>query len=368
MCYNATLLLEYAIGKEVTMRTEMTESRISNTHERNTMKGTVTRKTHGIYTVTTDDGQYLCRISNKLRKELVYPIASNRSLRRRVVTVEEIKKVDPVAIGDDVMFKLGEDGVNGMIQEILPRKNYMSRLGSGRKPIEQVIVSNIDQAIIIASATYPKTNMFTIDRYLADAEMSKIPSVILVTKVDLVDREKIEKEFCIYKDIGYPVVFTSSIDEVGIDDAKDILMDKRSVLLGRSGVGKSSLLNAIQPELGLKVREVHNKTGEGMHTTTHLEMYSLDMGGEIVDTPGMREFGLWRCTEMDWADLFPEMRSLVDKCRFGESCRHVSEPGCAVIEAVSDGRIAVSRYESYCKLAETSEELLKSLREGRKPR
>ena len=225
------------------MTTETTQSGALKTHERNTMKGTVTRKTHGIYTVTADGGQYLCRISNKLRKELVYPIASNRSLRRRVVSVEDIKKVDPVAIGDDVEFKLGDDGVNGMIREILPRRNYMSRLGSGRKPIEQVIVANVDQAIVIASATYPKTNTFTIDRYLADAEMSKIPSVIIVTKTDLVDSDETKAEFAIYEDIGYSVVFTSSVDEVGIEDAKEELKGKRSVLLGRSGVGKSSLLN-----------------------------------------------------------------------------------------------------------------------------
>lgn len=348
------------------MTTETTQSGTSKMQERNTMKGIVTRKTHGIYTVTADDGQYLCRISNKLRKELVYPIASNRSLRRRVVSVEDIKKVDPVAIGDDVEFKLGDDGVNGMIREILPRRNYMSRLGSGRKPIEQVIVANVDQAIVIASATYPKTNTFTIDRYLADAEMSKIPSVIIVTKTDLVNSDETKAEFAIYEDIGYSVVFTSSVDEVGIEDAKEELKGKRSVLLGRSGVGKSSLLNTIQPELGLKVREVHNKTGEGMHTTTHLEMYPLDIGGEIVDTPGMREFGLWRGTQMDWAELFPEMRSLIGKCRFGLACRHLSEPGCMVTEAVSEGRIAGTRYDSYRKLAETSEEALKNLREGRK--
>jgi ribosome biogenesis GTPase / thiamine phosphate phosphatase len=330
------------------------------------MIGIISRKTHGIYTVKNDDGEYLCRISNKLRKELVYPIASNKSLRRRVIEVKSIKKIDPVAIGDEVKFKLGTDEERGMIEEILPRRNSMSRLGAGRKPIEQVIVANIDQAVIVASATYPKTNLFTIDRYLADAEVSEITAVILVTKVDLVSIEDIKAEFAVYEKIGYKVVYTSSVDEVGIDDAREMLKDKRSVLLGMSGVGKSSLLNVIQPELGLRVREVHNKTGEGMHTTTHLEMFELDFGGEIVDTPGMREFGVWRGREMDWATLFPEMRPFLKDCKFGKGCRHLTEPGCAITEAVSDGRIAISRYRSYCRLANNSETTVKNIREGKK--
>ncbi|HOO97342.1 MAG TPA: ribosome small subunit-dependent GTPase A [Caldisericia bacterium] len=331
---------------------------MNNKHE-NTNQGLVTRKTHGIYTVKTNGTDYLCRISNKLRKELIYPKESNESLRRRVVAVRDISVVDPIAVGDFVEFKVAKEDGKGVIDQVLPRRNSMSRLGAGRKPVEQVIVANIDQALVVASSAFPKTHFFTIDRYLADATVSDIPAVIVVTKVDLCELADVRNEFKLYEDIGYRVIYTSSNENIGVDEVKELLLGKTSVMLGMSGVGKSSLLNAIEPGLGIKVREVHQKTGEGMHTTTHLEMHFLESGGGIIDTPGMREFGVWRAKKMDMANLFVEMRPYITNCQFGNSCSHLTEPGCGLLEAVSAGKVSESRYESFKKLTIGTEPVAK---------
>jgi ribosome biogenesis GTPase / thiamine phosphate phosphatase len=320
-----------------------------------TMQGTVVRKSQGFYDVEVDGQTLQCALSNKLRKQLVFPIADPGSIRRRVMAVEEIRAVDPVAIGDVIRFVDAGDGT-GLINEVLPRQNKLVRRAAGPKPLEQVIVANVDQVIAVFAATFPDPKWELLDRYLAAAESQELPAIICITKIDLADSAALADEVNAYERIGYPVVRTSARSGVGIGELREILRGRVSVLMGKSGVGKTSLLNAVQPELGLRVNAVSQITGKGKHTTTHLEMFGLEGGGRIVDTPGMREFALWGVGDADLAETFPEMRPFLGQCRFGIGCQHEQEPGCAIKAAVQRGTISRRRYESYLRLKAGREE------------
>jgi ribosome biogenesis GTPase len=311
--------------------------------------GTVFKKSLGHYGIHVDGRVVTCSISNKLRKQLVYPIADPASIRPHVVAVVDIREVDPIAIGDVVRFVDAGDG-SGMITEVLPRKNKLARYATGPKPLEQVIVANVDQIVTVLAAAQPAPNWRMLDRYLATAEAANIPARICITKMDLAEEQRLMEMVRIYQDIGYPVLLTSARSGRGVDEFKQTLKDRVSVFVGMSGVGKTSLLNAMQPGLGLRVKEVSSATGKGKHATSHLEMFALDCGGGIVDTPGMKLFGLWRIDEIDLASLFVEMHAYVGRCRFGIDCSHDHEPGCAIKQAVEAGRITVQRYESYLRM------------------
>jgi len=314
-----------------------------------TAHGTVYRKSRGTYFVRVREKVVVCTISSKLRKVLVYPIADASSVRQRVVDVERIHATDPVAIGDEV--GIVEDGTGGgMIKDILPRSNEFRRKVSGSRSSEQVLVANVDQVVPVFSVAKPKPKWGMLDRYLVNAEAAGVPALVCITKMDLAHDDRLTEAIRIYEGIGYPVVTTSVTIPSGIDDVAGALKDKTSVLVGKSGVGKTTLLNAIQRDLGLKVREVSDSTGKGKHTTSHLEMFPLDIGGAIIDTPGTREFGLLDLSEGNLTDLFPEMRPFVGQCRFGMNCLHKSEPGCAIKEAVEAGQIAYHRHQSYLKI------------------
>jgi ribosome biogenesis GTPase len=313
--------------------------------------GIVTRKALGRYAVVSGGETWDCGISSKLLKELVFPIADPSSLPKRVVAVKGIKSVDPVAVGDEVEFTEGDDGT-GMIMRVLPRRTKLSRLAAGPKPVEQVIVANIDQVVIVVAAAKPKPKWNLLDRYLVNAEASSVPALVCITKMDLVDETRFRRDVGVYLDLGYRLIFTSAIMGTGIEEMRDALKDRASVLAGISGVGKTTLINTLQPGLGLRVREVSKSTGKGMHATTWLEMFDLDLGGRIIDTPGMREFGLWNVPDEDLPVLFPEMRPYVGRCRFGLSCSHTHEPGCAIKEAVEEGEILERRYRSYLNIRE----------------
>jgi ribosome biogenesis GTPase / thiamine phosphate phosphatase len=315
-------------------------------------QGVVYMKTLGHYLVSDGEQEITCAISPRLRKKLIYPTAAPSSLRHAVREVADIDAVDPVAIGDQVHFVDTQDG-SGLIVEVLPRRNRLARLAAGRKPLEQVIVANLDYVVPVFAAAQPEPKWNLLDRYLASAESLGLDSLVCITKIDLSDNGwDFRAEVDTYRRAGYPVILTSAVTGEGIDELKSALRGRVSVLTGKSGVGKTSLLNALQPGLGLSVSEVSRATNKGRHTTSNLAMYPLEHGGFIVDTPGMREFGLWEVEDEDLAQFFPEMRKYIARCRFGLDCGHDQEPGCAIRAAVQRGEVSTRRYKSMLKLNE----------------
>jgi ribosome biogenesis GTPase len=242
----------------------------------------------------------------------------------------------------------------GLIVEILPRRTRLSRAMPvpGQRVFEQVIVSNADQVVTVFAAANPTPKWGLLDRYLVTAEAAGLPSLIVITKTDLsAQNPEFEADLETYRHIGYTILAISSVTGEGIPELKQALRGRMSVLVGKSGVGKTSLLNALQPGLGLRVKAVgQGDVGKGRHTTSYLQMFELDFGGRLVDTPGMREFGLWNIAPNELAELFPEMAAHVGKCRFGLSCQHNNEPGCAFRKAVVAGEISPYRYKSYLNL------------------
>jgi len=245
-----------------------------------------------------------------------------------------------------------------MILDVLPRQNYLARGSAKPNPrahsFEQVIAANLDQIIPVFAAANPRPKWHMLDRILVAAEAHQIPSTILITKYDLVKGRKSEEELQLainrYKKIGYPVIVTSAKDKLGLEVLGNTLDQKTSLLVGKSGVGKSSLMNMIEPGLDLKVQSVNSSTAKGRHTTSHLEMYPLAKGGNIIDTPGTREFGIWGLDPCCLSDCFPEMRPFIGQCKFGLSCQHDEEPGCAIRKAVVNGTISPFRYKSYLRM------------------
>ncbi len=324
-------------------------SRIDVDPSGNTNQGIVFKKSQGIYFVHSDGRDISCAISNQLRKQLVYPIAAPTSIRPHVTAVKEIEQVDPVAIGDRVEFVPDGYGA-GLIMQVLPRRNKWVRRAAGFQPLEQIIVANLDQVVAVMAAADPAPKWELLDRYLVAAEAAELPAIVMLTKMDLADREEMHGELENYRRLGYRVILSSVVTGEGMAEVKASLASRLSVFIGKSGVGKSSLLNALQPGLGLRVKEISASTGKGKHTTTHLEMFDLEWGGRVVDTPGMREFGFWQIEPGELAGLFPEMRPYLGACRFSSNCSHTHEPGCAVQAAVADGKIWQRRYSSYLRL------------------
>lgn len=294
--------------------------------------GFVTKKSTNSYLIKAGAESLPCTLSTRLKREA---------------------QGDLVALGDFVRWNEAHQ-----IIEVLPRRNRFSRRAAvpmpGAYAHEQVIAANVDQVIPVFAAANPKPAWHLLDRYLVSAEAAQIPALVVVTKMDLVagrpEAAEIEAIAAEYRQIGYKVLLTSAENGLGLDDLRAALRGCLSVFVGKSGVGKSSLLNAIEPGLGLRVQQTSQVTGKGRHTTTHLEMFALQCGGSIVDTPGIREFGLWDVENDDLALFFPEMRPFVGACRFGLDCQHDQEPGCAVRRAVSAGQVSPYRYQSYLKL------------------
>ena len=311
--------------------------------------GVVYRKTKGRYDVHLCDALIHCTLSAKLWKD--FELSSGR------VQDVDRKHHDPIAVGDRVAFIPVDDGA-GLIVEILPRRNALVRTSArpmhGAHAFEQVIAANLGQVVPVFAATNPEPKWRMLDRLLVAAESGGIPSLVVVTKIDLLRGQSTEKDLLVvverYRQIGYPVVLVSAQTGEGLDDLRQTLAGKTSVLAGKSGVGKSTLLNALDPHLDLAAHSVNPKTGKGRHTTSHLEMYPLTFGGAVIDTPGTREFGIWDLQPERLADCFPEMRSLLGRCQFGLSCTHDDEPGCAIRQAVMAGAVSPHRYQSYLRL------------------
>ena len=259
---------------------------------------------------------------------------------------------DPIAVGDEVIATR-LDNEEGVIEEILPRRTKFSRRYPGKRDaIEQIVVANADQVITVLSTRLPDLNLRFLDRFLILAEVGEMDAVVCLNKIDLIDsaeRQKLRSILSAYEQLGYPVLFTSINQPQTIGAFRDMLRDKFSVIVGASGVGKSSLLNAVQPGLGLRVGEVGLKTRKGRHTTTLVELFSLECGGEVADTPGIREVGFWGVDTENLDLYFTEMESYLGKCKYTD-CVHLSEPGCAITQAVDTGEISNLRYRSYVAL------------------
>jgi ribosome biogenesis GTPase len=300
------------------------------------MQGTVTKSTGSWYWVRTLDGElYECRIKGKFR-------------------IKGIKSTNPVAVGDVVDFKIEPNKNTGVIHKIYNRKNYIIRKSVNLSKQTHIIAANIDIAFLIVTLQSPKTYTAFIDRFLATAEAYHIKAVLLFNKVDIYDEELcIEMEILkdIYQEIGYTCIEISAKEKTNLTAVKELMKDKISLFTGHSGVGKSTLINVIEPTLNLKTKPVSDIHKQGLHTTTFAEMHPLSFGGFIIDTPGIKGFGVVDFTKEEVGDYFPEIFALKDKCKFN-NCLHVNEPQCAVIEAVEREEITTSRYYNYLQLLE----------------
>lgn len=255
---------------------------------------------------------------------------------------------DAAAVGDRVTVRILDDG-SAIIDDVHERARVLSRRAPGRRDIEQILVANPDQAVIVFACADPDPNFRMLDRFLVVCERESIPVIICANKIDLVTRASAREHFGLYKDLGYSVMYTSAVTRRGVWSLRRRLKRKVSVFAGPSGVGKSSLLNAIQPGLGLHTQEVQEGTGKGKHTTVVPELIPLKVGGYVADTPGLKALALWDIEPEELDAYFPEMRERVAECTFSD-CTHMHEPGCAVVAAVERGDIAAERYDSYVRI------------------
>jgi len=303
------------------------------------LTGTVFKAQSGFFSVQTPAGSMVCQIKGRLRKE-------------------RLDTRDIVTVGDQVVVEPAGDGT-GVIAEVLPRTSVLSRRApipypGYRGELEHVIVANPDQAVFVFAAAEPAPHLRMLDRLLVAAEASHLPALICVNKIDLVPLEAAQAVFKLYSDIGYEILYTSAKTGFGIEELRRRLIGKLSVLAGPSGVGKSSLLNAIQPGLGLYSREVSRATTKGRHTTVVPELLHLEGGGYVADTPGLRGMALWDIEPEELDAYFRDIRPHVADCEFSD-CTHRHEPGCAVRAAVERGLIHPARYQSYVRLREETE-------------
>jgi ribosome biogenesis GTPase len=305
------------------------------------MKALVYKSTGSWYTVKDDAGR-------------VY-----HARMKGVFKIDEITSTNPVAVGDEVEMEVENEAENSVIiTEILPRRNYVNRQSPRQKHQHHIIAANIDQSVMIATLREPRTSQGFIDRFLVACEMYHVPAIIVFNKADLhrkKEEEKYEEMKQMYESIGYKTFLISVEKNTGIEEVKALLKNKITLFSGHSGVGKSSFINIICPQLELKTQDVSGWSGKGLHTTTFAEMYDLPEGGKIIDTPGMREFGLVDLTRQELSHYFPEMRERLNNCQFN-NCLHINEPGCAVKKALEEEEIYLERYISYCNILDSIEE------------
>lgn len=302
------------------------------------MKGLVIKSTGSWYDVRQDDGVIVpCRLRGQFR-------------------IKGIKNTNPVVVGDRVEFVLEQDQ-NGYITAIEPRKNYIDRKSTKLSKISHLIASNIDKAFLVITLKEPRTSLGFVDRFLVTAEGFRIPVCLVFNKIDLYSLEElheVEEWERIYQSVGYETLRTSVVTGEGIETLAGMMLDKIALFSGHSGVGKSALVNCIDPSLQAKIGEISDYHSKGKHTTTFAQMYQLSNGGFIIDTPGLKEFGLIQYSKEEIRDYFPEIRQYNNSCRF-DNCLHVHEPNCAVIKAVEAGEIPASRYANYLALLQDSD-------------
>ena len=301
------------------------------------MQGVVIKSTGSWYIVKTDDGELLnCRIRGKFR-------------------MQDIKSTNPIVVGDRV--KLSQEEKSFLIDELFDRKNIIVRKSVNLSKQTHILASNIDQAILVVTMLSPQTSTGFIDRFLVSAQAYGVDVVILFNKTDLYDKATLallEERRSIYEKIGYRCLSKSSLND-DLSDIKELMKAKVNVISGHSGVGKSTLLNSIQPNLNITTQEISEQHQQGQHTTTFSEMHELDFGASIIDTPGVRGFGLIEMNKYELGDYFVEFFKLKSDCKFN-NCLHINEPKCAVKLALENGEIAPSRYKNYLNMLEQDEE------------
>ena len=303
------------------------------------MQGLIIKSTGSWYRVLAQNSEEIdCRIRGKFR-------------------IKGITTTNPFAVGDLVDLEMEPDLLTGVITKLHNRKNYIIRKSVNLSKQGQIIAANLDQAFLIVTLASPRTSLGFIDRFLVTAEAYHIPAILIFNKLDLFSEDGLEilTEYqSIYENIGYPCYSVSALQKTHIDKISDLLKDKVTLFSGHSGVGKSTLINALLPGSEIKTGEISDWSDKGKHTTTFAEMFSLPFGGYLIDTPGIRELGVIDIEKAELGQLFPEMRKRMGDCRF-HNCRHINEPGCAVLAAVADDEISASRYDSYLSIYHLNE-------------
>ena len=309
-------------------------------------KGIVIKSTGSWYTVKAENGEKIeCKIKGNFR-------------------LKGIKSTNPIAVGDHVEFKLAEkesedntNVINGLITNIVERKNYIIRKSPNLSKQSHIIASNIDESFLVVTINYPVTTTTFIDRFLVSAEAYRIPCTLIFNKIDRYNHEQtrqMDQMIELYEKIGYRCLKTSTKKNIGMDTLKSWMKNKTNVFAGHSGVGKSTLINTIEPGLNLKTKEISDYHQTGKHTTTFSEMFELSFGGYIIDTPGIKGFGVLEMEKEEISHYFPEMFKLLEKCQY-YNCTHTHEPGCEVKQLVNEDEIADSRYFSYLGLLNTDD-------------
>ncbi len=303
------------------------------------MKGIVIKSTGSWYSVRLSDGTIVdARIKGKFR-------------------LKGIKSTNPIAVGDNVLLKEEEDGT-ALIFDIEKRKNYIVRKSINLSKRSHILAANVDQAILIVTLSQPKTYTAFIDRFLVSAEAYHIPTIIVFNKIDIYTKEELEElsflKYC-YENIGYKCLEVSALKETNLDSLKEVMKDKTSVISGHSGVGKTTLLNTVEPSLDLKTSEISEMHLQGKHTTTFAEMFELNFGGYLIDTPGIKAFGLIDFKKEELSHYFLEMRNILNNCHFN-NCVHINEPKCAIKDALEENEISAFRYNNYVSIYNDDED------------
>lgn len=312
------------------------------------MKATVYKSTGSWYIVKGSDGLDPSGHINTYNARL-----------KGIFKNDGLTSTNPIAVGDKVIIEMENEGEGTVtITGIDKRKNYITRLSPANKNQHHIIASNLDQTLLFATLKDPKTSQGFIDRFLVSSESFHIPAIIVFNKADLYkqkEEEKFEELKTIYEAIGYTVKKMSVEKNEGVDEVKSLLKNKVTLISGHSGVGKSSFLNKIFPEVKIKTQDVSGWSGKGLHTTTFAEMYDLPFGGSIIDTPGIRELGLVDISKQELSHFYPEMKALINHCQFN-NCMHINEPNCAVKAAVNANSISPERYISYLNILDSIDE------------
>lgn len=299
------------------------------------MKGRVIKSTGSWYIVQVDEQVISARLKGKFKQD-------------------ELKLTNPIAVGDWVELEREENQQTAVISEILPRGNYVIRKSTRKQHFSHIIASNLDQAILVITMKKPRTSLGFIDRFLVSTESFRIPSLLVVNKIDQLDGQE-EEEWLqdiheIYEPLGYPVLEVSALKEAGLK-AKflPLIQGKSSLISGHSGVGKSTLLNALVPEAKQDTKEISGFSAKGVHTTTFAELFTIPEGGDLIDTPGIKEFGILDVGDNELSHYFPEMRKYLGQCKYN-NCTHINEPGCLVLKKLEEGFIHPYRYHSYVNI------------------